>query len=259
MDIKKVLQNANLESYVREIFVFDNDDETASSLLPFIADGYPGIMLQQTNHGAFLIANNKELSPFFMYGQTLKPIEIAIKGAYRLIVFQLYPFAAKTLFGVNPKELNDDCQDLNALSIDGTAQVVENLFEEKETINQINIIAAYLAKLIVKTISHKEQNVRAAISLVVNNRGNITVKAITEHLHITERTLQRQFEEYVGIPPKQFAKIIQFQSSLNQISEETFTRFTEIVYENGYADQSHFIRSFKKFAGKNPSLYKSGK
>jgi AraC-like DNA-binding protein len=259
MDIKKVLQNANLDAYVKEIFVFVNDDEAKSSLLPFMADGYPGIMLQQTKNGAFLYSCNKELSPFFMYGQTLKPIEIAIKGSYRLIVFQLYPFAAKTLFGINPKELNDDCQDLNALGIDSTAQVIENLFEEKETMNQVNIIAAYLSKLIVKTISHKEQNVRAAISLVVNNKGNITVKAITEHLHITERTLQRQFEEYVGIPPKQFAKIIQFQSSLNQISEETFTRLTEIVYENGYADQSHFIRSFKKFAGKNPSLYKPGK
>src|SRR5687768_944411 len=120
MDIKKVLQNANLDAYVKEVFVFVNDDETLSSLLPFMADGYPGIMLQQTNNGAFLYSSNKELSPFFMYGQTLKPIEVAIKGSYRLIVFQLYPFAAKTLFGVNPKELNDDCQDLNALGIDST-------------------------------------------------------------------------------------------------------------------------------------------
>src|SRR5690349_14202887 len=120
MDIKKVLQNANLDSYVKEIFVFVNDDEAGSSLLPFMADGYPGIMLQQTNKGAFLKATHKELSPFFMYGQTLKPIEIAIEGTFRLIVFQLYPFAAKTLFGVNPKELNDDCQDLTELGIEGT-------------------------------------------------------------------------------------------------------------------------------------------
>jgi AraC-like DNA-binding protein len=259
MDIKTVLRNANLEPYIKEVFIFDNDDETQSSLLPFLADGYPGIMFQQTKNGAFLNNKNKELSPFFMYGQTLKPIEIAIKGVYRLIVFQLYPFAAKTLFAVNPKELNDDCQDLNLLGIADTEKVIETLFKEHDINNQVNLIADYLSKLVVQTISHKEQNVRAAISLVVNSKGNITVKALTGHLHITERTLQRQFEEYVGIPPKQFAKIIQFQSSLNQISDETFTKLTEIVYENGYADQSHFIRSFKKFAGKNPSLYKSAK
>ena len=71
-------------------------------------------------------------------------------------------------------------------------------------------------------------------------------------MHITERTFERQFVAQVGVTPKQFAKIIQFQFSLNQLSEEDCSRLTDVVFDNGFADQSHFIRTFKKFTGKTP-------
>jgi AraC-like DNA-binding protein len=95
------------------------------------------------------------------------------------------------------------------------------------------------------------------LHLILKNKGNISIKKITEHLHITERTLQRLFIEYVGISPKQFTKIIQFQSSVSLISDDSYQKLTDVVYETGYADQSHFIRYFKKFTGKKPSEYKT--
>ncbi len=259
MNAKNILNNNKLALYVKDIFVLENKDDTMKSRLPFFADGYPGIMFQQTKSGAFLYPKNKKLSDFFLYGQTIKPIEISIQGSYLLIVFLLYPFAAKTLIGVNPKELNDDCYDLNLLKGNHTEQTVKKLLDETNQAKQVEIIAKFLSRLVQKTISYKEQRIQIAINLILNSKGKITVKALTDNLHTTERTLQRQFIEHVGISPKQFAKIIQFQSSFNQISEEVFSKLTEIVYENGYADQSHFIRSFKRFTGKKPSQFKKPK
>jgi AraC-like DNA-binding protein len=85
------------------------------------------------------------------------------------------------------------------------------------------------------------------------------VKKLTEQLHLTERTLQRRFVEHIGVSPKQFAKIIQFQASLSSLSDKTVSKLTEVVYESGYADQSHFIRSFKKYTGRKPSQLKKPK
>ncbi len=259
MTVKNILKSRKLDLYVKDIFVLENKDETLKSCLPFFADGYPGIMFQQTKSGAFLYPKNKKLSDFFLYGQTIKPIEISIQGSYLLIVFLLYPFAAKTLIGVNPKELNDDCYDLNLLEGNPAKQTIKKLLNENGTSKQVEIIAAFLSKLVKKTINYKAQRIQIAINLILNSKGKITVKALTDNLHTTERTLQRQFVEYIGISPKQFSKIIQFQSSLNQLSDEVFSKLTEIVYESGYADQSHFIRSFKKFTGKKPSQFKKPK
>lgn len=256
MDTKRIINQNKLDAHVKEIFVLEEADETKESLLPFFADGCPGIMFQQTTSGAFRYPKKKELSTFFMYGQTLHPIEISIKGVYRLIVFQLYPFAAKALFNINPKELKDDCYDLNLLQGNDINETVKKISQAAATKKRIELIAAFIAKLVQQTTTHQEQKVQLAINLVTESKGLISVKELTQKLHITERTLQRQFAAYVGISPKQFAKIVQFQASIDQLGDEVCSRLTEIVYENGYADQSHFIRSFKKFTGKKPSQFR---
>lgn len=36
------------------------------------------------------------------------------------------------------------------------------------------------------------------------------------------------------------------------MKESEYTTFTNIAYENGFSDQSHFIRSLKKYTGGTP-------
>ena len=82
------------------------------------------------------------------------------------------------------------------------------------------------------------------------------MKKYQSELKLNERTLERRFLNEVGLSPKQFSKIIQFQLSLEQLTLKDFTKLTDIVYENGFADQSHFIKVFKAFTGKTPKTFK---
>ncbi len=90
-------------------------DENIDTKMPLYADGYPGIMFQQSENGFYLQPKGKKLSEFFLFGQTLHPALLEAKGKNKFIVFQLYPFASKYLLGVDPKMLNDDCYDLMQL------------------------------------------------------------------------------------------------------------------------------------------------
>jgi len=256
IDSPELLAKYKLDNYVKEIFVIEDNDETGMSSLPFFADGYPGIMFQRTENGAFLLPANKPLSTLFMYGQTIQPIEIVTHGNYQIIVFQLFPFAAKMLFDVNPKELNDDCYNLNLVKGSNVNAVIQALLSTSDSLQLIDIMATFLTGVIQHTVIGPEQHVQVAVNTILTAKGKINIKTLCNRLYITERTLQRQFEAYVGVSPKQFAKIIQFQSALTQLSDETFSRISDIVYHNGYADQSHFIRNFKKFTGEKPSQYK---
>ncbi len=60
------------------------------------------------------------------------------------------------------------------------------------------------------------------------------------------------FLKEIGVTTKQFSTIIQFSSSLKQMTESDYLNLTEVSYESGFSDQSHFIRSFKRYAGKTP-------
>ena len=83
---------------------------------------------------------------------------------------------------------------------------------------------------------------------MVESKGRITIKALLAELHLTERTLERNFLLQIGLTPKQFAKIVQFQYSLNILTREKFNKLTEIGLDSGFSDQSHFTREFKKYS-----------
>jgi AraC-like DNA-binding protein len=247
-----------LKSYVKELMVLENARQE-NTVLPFFADGYPGIMFQLTDHGLFINPQNKMLPAFFLYGQTIHPIELVIKGKYRLIVFQLYPFAVKQLLEVDPKELNDACYDLTLLSAYKKNPINEKVQSAGKLSEQIALITSFLqeqAESVKKTLDEK---IREAINLIVGSQGKITIREIRQQLHITERTFERKFLSLVGVKPKQFVKIIQFQTSLTQLNKNDFTKLTDIVFENGFVDQSHFIKSFKQFTGKTPTEFRRRK
>lgn len=67
--------------------VMESDKKNAVTRLPFYADGYPGILFAQTQNDLVLEPHHKVLDEFILYGQTITPIELCLKGAFRLIVF----------------------------------------------------------------------------------------------------------------------------------------------------------------------------
>lgn len=251
VDTTKIIANADLELFVKEIFVLEDKDGAKESTLPFFADGYPGIVYLQSEKG-FLLPRKKVLTAFFLYGQMIAPFELLITAPYSMIVFQLYPFASKLLFDVDPKKLNDDCFDLSSIRWAAVENPLEALASSSKISLQLEIIAKFLSKLAREKGIEEYREIQQAIQIIIDHKGLIAINELAKRLNATERTLRRKFNQYVGISPKKFAKIIQFQTSLGQISTGDFSRLTDVVYENGYADQSHFIRNIKKFTGKKP-------
>lgn len=253
---EKIISDNNLELFVKDIFVLEHPDGPTNSTLLFFADGYPGVAYLRSEKGV-LLPRKKELTAFFLYGQMIAPFELLIAAPYAMIVFQLYPFASKLLFDVDPQKLNDDCYDLSKIKWPAIENPLGALTTHSDLQQQTEIIAKFISKLAREKGIAEYREIQQAIQIVMDHKGIITVHELANRLNITERTLRRKFNHYVGIPPKKFAKIIQFQSTLDQISTGDFSKLTDVVYENGYADQSHFIRNIKKFTGKRPLQLKN--
>ncbi|MEQ8275436.1 MAG: AraC family transcriptional regulator [Deltaproteobacteria bacterium] len=69
----------------------------------------------------------------------------------------------------------------------------------------------------------------------------------------SQKHLIDQFKRYVGLTPKSFQRVLRFNDVLAQMKERRTMSWADIAYRCGYADQSHFIREFKKFSGFNPT------
>ena len=139
-----------------------------------------------------------------------------------------------------------------------TAVMYPNLpidLQTKDIDTQIDSISNALSDLVQRKSQSFNSCIRIAIERILRSKGQKNLRELAAELRISTRSLERNFFQQTALKPKQFARIIQFQSSLIQLSVKDYNKLTDIVYENGYADQSHFIRVFKSFTGKIPSRF----
>lgn len=70
---------------------------------------------------------------------------------------------------------------------------------------------------------------------------------------ISDRQLQRQFNEAVGIGPKRFQKAARFQAVVKSCLLEKRRDYLPVALDNGYYDQAHFIKDCRQFIGESPA------
>ena len=71
---------------------------------------------------------------------------------------------------------------------------------------------------------------------------------------LSKKQFERLFNSLVGVNPKEYTRIVRFQKALELMQHQSGEINQEqIAYASGYADQSHFIREFKKFSGYTPT------
>lgn len=223
--------------------------------LTFYADGYPGLIFQQTEKGYFLYNQVKKMPSLFLHGQTVQPVEFLPAGSYKVIIFVLYPQVLKSLFNIRASELTDTCIDVSLLPIANVHSIIEELRNAADTTDQVRSINELLLGLSVINERKIESSIQHAIMHLSTNSANVSLEQLRTSLKITERTFERKFEQYVGVSPRLFLRICRFRDSLQQINRKKFAKLSDVAYENGYADQSHFIRTFKEFTGLSPFEY----
>ena len=254
MIFAKLKPNESIALFVKDILVFDETNNPENTVLPFFADGYPGLMFHITPKGQWVQPHNKRMPVSYLYGQTIHPIQLHIQGNYKILVFQFYPFVINSLFKVNAKDLNNGCYDL--CHIPEWATLENTLINLSDTQKQLELISDFLYKTFNEQKEKLDLAIKEAIQIILANKALITVQQLSQKIHITIRTLERRFSKEVGVSVKDFIQITKFQQSFEQLSSKDYEKLSDIVYSNGFADQSHFIRVFKAFTGETPSKFK---
>jgi len=95
--------------------------------------------------------------------------------------------------------------------------------------------------------------VAAAVSCIRESRGRMRIDDLARRAGLSQSALERRFRREVGASPKKFAGIVRLRHVVRL--RQTGASLTEIAYSAGYADQSHFIKDFKRFAGQAPEPF----
>ena len=84
-------------------------------------------------------------------------------------------------------------------------------------------------------------------------RSSYSCNRIVFELLFGKKQFEREFYSYIGMNPKEYSRIVRFQKTLRQMqNQQGKINQVDLVYSNGYSDQSHLIREFKKLCGYTP-------
>jgi len=104
---------------------------------------------------------------------------------------------------------------------------------------------------------HKpDDRLSKAIQLIYQAGGCLPMDSLGKTLGVNARALDRTFNTRVRIPPKTLCRIVRFQRVFKLLEDrDAGLSWPQIALECGYYDQSHLIKEFKAFAGKEPTGY----
>jgi len=105
-----------------------------------------------------------------------------------------------------------------------------------------NFLLSKLAKPMADQLIHK------ALSDIYQKNGLLKIRTLADNLFISQDALEKRFRKMVGTSPKKFASIVRMKA----ITQSKPNALIRLALENGYYDQPHFNREFKRFTGLTP-------
>lgn len=165
--------------------------------------------------------------------------------------FGLYPFVHQSLQGLQNEVFNlyglsfSLAQGLRKASANNTSErivaEIENALLDELSVN--------------RDFAEKARLIRDFMAL----NGSVSVKSFCSKQAISIKTFERMFLYYTGFTPKVLSCVRRFQNASNQLAHQHLASFTDITYDNRFADQSHFIKEFTRFSGTAPHAFQAAK
>jgi AraC-like DNA-binding protein len=250
MKVRSLKPTDKVAEYVERILIIEYYEISTPFSLPLFANGSPTLLFISAKG----IMGNSKAAHLTLFGQTILPETIAFPEGFVLIAYFFKPYSLPAIFGITALELTDNPIDLNLLVPKKTTELQERLLNAGTTEARIALLDHYISGLIANAKSDSSI-IKYATNKIVHHPSSAVLTLVQNELYLTERTFQRMFEKNIGVPPRLYKRICQFNSAFQQLNNRRFTKLSDIAFDNGYADQSHYIRSFKEFTGLTPTDY----
>ncbi len=133
----------------------------------------------------------------------------------------------------------------------------EELLEqfEKDSKSCIPILEDFLKNRLSQN-SYNSNRISRVVDFILSKNGNVKIDDLATFACLSRRQFRRVFTKTIGIGPKKFSKIIRIENALKDLlSLESFS-VSDLAYQYGYYDQSHFTKDFTQVVGLSPMYYK---
>jgi len=249
-----------LNNFIHQIILFRYDMENGKGIspIPFPPQPvnclyfYPYDRVQCYNH-----ANHKEkiLPHSTIIGPQLSRVDLTMGNRMLVIIVMFKPGGMHRLLGIPMYELLGEPFATELFFGKEIETIIGQLNETSDFERMLKIVHDFLCEKARKL--KKALPLENVLDLFINTNYPIRVDQMAAEACVSVRQLERQFKERIGMPPKEFARLVRFSKAWILKEKNDEISWTQIAHTCHYADQMHLIRDFKEFAGVTPTILES--
>ena len=167
-------------------------------------------------------------------------VEFSPNGAYRF-------------FHLSFDEIKNKIYPLNDILGRISKQLEEQIANTEPLERKIFLLQRFLLK---QLSLHKEDLVfEYCIDRIQSSKGKITVKELEKKTGYSSRWLNMKFADKIGASPKNISSITRFKQYYQALTAGNENGFMKNDFYEYYYDQSHFIKTFKRYTGLSPARF----
>ncbi len=128
-------------------------------------------------------------------------------------------------------------------------ELIESIFMANSHEEKCDIIENFLVNLFREFPSSP---IESGVQYILNANGVLKIQELAPKTNLSLSQFRKRFKKEVGMSPKEFQKVIRLNAVESFLNNSDHLSLTQLAYEFGYADQSHFIKDYQTLLGTSP-------
>ena len=187
-----------------------------------------------------------------IFGTQLKKFTYRLSGTGRIFGVKFRAGAFYSFFGSPIKELMDMHIGIEKVFATSDMSLENKFLQVNDPMHFINPIEQMLLRQN-PIMDPNAQTARHLVDVISNTRSIARVNELAKIAQLSERSLQRLFDTYIGVSPKWVIDRYRMLAAVDEINRGEKTNLTDLAHRLGYFDSAHFGRAFKNLTGLSPS------
>ena len=186
-----------------------------------------------------------------LIGAQITPFKLQVEESHKAVTIIFQPGGLNRFLNIPMTEIFDN--GYSGREVIG--REIEELIDKSHDTASLGELNNIIQSYFLRKLSHVKEAlpIDNALQHLVSNH-NASLDEIAGMACMSIRNFERKCKERLGMPAKMYARIARFHKAYKMLSGKQGISLTDLTFELGYYDQTHFIKDFKEFARLTPTV-----
>jgi len=208
-----------------------------------------GISVVNSEYASYATANKDEGNNILLMGKYTTPVFLSFSGFINQLSINFHPNGINHFFDKPYKVMAPN--NFQIISSDGFEAFYKDVYSTSNYNERVDIADDFFER---RLRNLENDYLYKAIDLL-HDAEVISIEQIARQCNVSNRTLRRTFNLYLGCSPRSFKKIIRFRNAIERRFYTNSNNFTALAHDANFYDSSHFAREFKALTNQTPSEF----